>query len=113
MIHLVSWPVVYLLKALYRFQIWIFSTESGKTYSLNAVTGEEVWSQATGKEVLYGLAIPEDYQESRCAAQTIHFMDELVMMEKIMSDMFDDEDGMEQIGEFDRKSGFYFKSTQV
>ena len=35
-------------------------------------------------------------------------MDELVMMEKIMSDMFDDEDGMEQIGEFDRKSGFYF-----
>ena len=30
------------------------------------------------------------------------------MMEKIMSDMFDEEDGMEQIGEFDRKSGFYF-----
>ena len=28
------------------------------------------------------------------------------MMEKIMSDMFDEEDGMEQIGEFDRKSGF-------
>ena len=42
-------------------------------------------------------------------------MDELVMMEKIMSDMFDDEDGMEQIGEFDRKSGFYFipKATQM
>ena len=37
-------------------------------------------------------------------------MDELVMMEKIMSDMFDDEDGMEQIGEFDRKSGFYFSN---
>ena len=34
-------------------------------------------------------------------------MDELVMMEKIMSDMFGDEDGMEQIEEFDRKSGFY------
>ena len=33
-------------------------------------------------------------------------MDELVMMEKIMSDMFGDEDGMEQIEEFDRKSGF-------
>merc|ERR1712131_145090 len=75
-------------------------------YSLNAVTGEEVWSQATGKEVLYGLAIPEDYQETRCAAQTIHFMDELVMMEKIMSDMFGDEDGMEQIEESARKSGF-------
>ena len=28
------------------------------------------------------------------------------MMEKIMSDMFGDEDGMEQIEEFDRKSGF-------
>ena len=28
------------------------------------------------------------------------------MMEKIMSDMFDEEDGMEQMGEFDRKSGF-------
>ena len=88
------------------FEILIFSTESGKTYSLNAITGEEVWSQATGKEVLYGLAISEDYQETRCAAQTIHFMDELVMMEKIMSDMFDEEDGMEQMGEFDRKSGF-------
>lgn len=82
----------------------LFSTESGKSYSLNAITGEEVWSQATGKEVLYGLAIPEDYQETRCSAQTIHFMDELVMMEKIMSDMFDDEDGMEQMAEFDRKS---------
>ena len=26
------------------------------------------------------------------------------------TDMFDDEDGMEQIGEFDRKSGFYFSN---
>ena len=97
------------------FKFYLFSTESGKTYSLNAITGEEVWSQATGKEVLYGLAIPEDYQEARCAAQTIHYMDELAMMEKIMSDMFDDEDGMEQIGEFDRKSGFYFipKATLI
>merc|ERR1711990_22920 len=81
----------------------LFSSEDGKTYSLNAVTGEEVWSQQTGKEVLHGIAISEDFQEPRCAGSTIHFMDELVMMERIMADMFDDEPGFEQTTEFDRK----------
>ena len=78
------------------------------------MSGEEIWSQKTGGEVLNGLAIPEDYQEPRCAGATIHFMDELVMMEKMMADMFSDEDGVEQTDEFDMKKGFrtYFETFE-
>ena len=36
-------------------------------------------------------------------------MDELVMMEKIMADMFDDEPGIEQTTDFDRKKGINMK----
>merc|ERR1712193_245924 len=85
------------------FELVKLSSEDGKTYSLNAMSGEEIWSQKAGGEVLNGLAIPEDFQEPRCAASTIHFMDELVMMEKMMADMFNDEEGVEQTDDFDVK----------
>ena len=66
--------------------------------ALRAEDGEELWNVKTGKEVLYGLAIHEDYQDPRCHAETIHFMDEMIMMDKIFSDMFDDDDeSMEDI----------------
>ena len=75
-----------------------FSTEGGQTMALRAEDGEELWNVKTGKEVLYGLAIHEDYQDPRCHAETIHFMDEMIMMDKIFSDMFDDDDeSMEDI----------------
>lgn len=70
----------------------IVSTEGGQTHALNSATGEEIWSVKTGSEVLYGLAIPEDFQDPRCGAVTIHFMDEMVMMDKIFGEMFDDDD---------------------
>jgi len=80
----------------------IFSSEDGKTYSLNAMSGEEIWSQHTGNEVLNGLAMSEDMTEPRCAGATIHFMDELVLMEKMMEEMFAMDD-VEQVEELDIK----------
>jgi len=56
----------------------------------------------TGREVLKGLAISEDMAEPRCAAATIHYMDELVMMEKMMEDMFNMDD-IEKVDEPDMK----------
>ena len=80
---------------------FIFSTEGGQTYALDSVTGEEIWSVKTGEEVAYGLAIPEDYQDLRCGAATIHFMDDMVMLDKMFDDMFDGEDGLEKMDEND------------
>ena len=45
-----------------------FSTEGGQTYALNSLDGKEIWSVKTGEEVIYGLAIPEDFQDPRCGA---------------------------------------------
>ena len=80
---------------------YISSTEGGITHAFNGITGEEIWSVKTGSEVLFGLAIPEDFQDPRCGASTIHFMDEMIMMDKIFEEMFDDEEAMEKADEDD------------
>ena len=50
-------------------------------------------------------------KEPRCAGASIHFMDEIIMMEKIMEDMFEDEPNLEQTGNFDRASGKFFQQN--
>ena len=48
----------------------------------------------------------KDFTEPRCAGATIHFMDELILMEKMMEEMFSMDD-VEQVEELDIKKGIF------
>ena len=48
----------------------------------------------------------KDFTEPRCAGATIHFMDELILMEKMMEEMFSMDD-VEQVEELDIKKGMF------
>ena len=50
--------------------------------------------------------------EPRCAGATIHFMDELVLMEKMMEEMFAMDD-VEQVEELDIKKGNLLISYKI
>ena len=50
--------------------------------------------------------------EPRCAGATIHFMDELVLMEKMMEEMFAMDD-VEQVEELDIKKGILLISYTI
>lgn len=66
----------------------------------------------TGREVLNGVAMSEDVVEPRCAAATIHYMDELVAMEKMMEDMFNMGD-VEKVDEPDMKKGMFLSYSRI